>query len=103
MNQAYWAKNPQGPFATLIAMAATYCHPETYDDAYEDLIRRAQAPRPDDDRIRVFKDELREALADPRRLPDDELFKAVDYDDGNDERFLRRLWHDLYGDEPISS
>ena len=34
MNQAYWARNPQGPFATLIAVAATYCHPEVYNDAY---------------------------------------------------------------------
>ena len=37
MNQAYWARNPQAPFATLIAVAATYCHPEAYDDAYHDL------------------------------------------------------------------
>jgi hypothetical protein len=103
VNQAYWAKNPQGPFATLIAMAATYCHPEAYGDAYEDLIRRAQSPRPDDDRIRVFKAELREALADPSRLPDDELFNAVDYGDGSDEKFLRRLWRDLYGDESPTS
>jgi len=43
-----------------------------------------------------------EALADPGQLPGDELFKAVDYGDGSDERFLRRLWDDLYGDEPIA-
>jgi hypothetical protein len=41
-----------------------------------------------------------QALADPGRLPDDELFKAVDYGDGSNEMFLRRLWDDLYGDEP---
>ena len=41
-------------------------------------------------------------LTDPGRLPDDELFKAVDYGDGSDERFLRRLWDDLYGDEPVA-
>ncbi len=41
-------------------------------------------------------------LADLGRLPGDELFKAVDYGDGSDESFLRRLWHDLYGDEPIT-
>jgi hypothetical protein len=35
--------------------------------------------------MRVFKTELREALADPRRLPGDELFNAVDYGDGSDE------------------
>jgi hypothetical protein len=48
----------------------------------------------------VFKEELGEALDDPSRLPDDELFKAVEFDDGSNEAFLRRLWRDLYGDEP---
>jgi hypothetical protein len=32
-------------------------------------------------------------------LPDEELSEAVEYSDGSDERFLRRLWRDLYGDE----
>ncbi|HTX29490.1 MAG TPA: hypothetical protein VME19_20990 [Streptosporangiaceae bacterium] len=102
MNEAYWAKNPSAPFATLIAVAATYCHPEAYGGAYADLIDRARSPEPDDDEIQVFKGQLTEALADPSRLPDDELFKAVDYGDGSDERFLRRLWRDLYGDEPMA-
>jgi len=100
VNQAYWAQNPQGPFATLILVAATYCHPEAYDGAYTDLISRVQSPAPEDEQIRVFRRELGEALADPSRLPDDELFKAVDYGDGSDQAFLRRLWRDLYGDEP---
>jgi hypothetical protein len=30
----------------------------------------------------------------------DELFAAVDYGDGSNEAFLRRVWHDLYGDQP---
>ena len=102
MNEAYWAKNPHGPFATLIAVAATYCHPEAYDGAYTGLIDRARSPEPDDEEMRVFKSELVEALTDPQRLPDDELFKAVDYGDGSDERFLWRLWRDLYGDEPVA-
>ena len=50
--------------------------------------------------IRVFREELREALSDPARLPDNELFKAVDFGDGSDQAFLRRLWHDLYSNEP---
>ena len=62
---------------------------------------RDSPDEPDDDEMRVFKAELRQALADPGRLPDDELFKAVDYADGSDERFLRRVWRDLYGDEPV--
>jgi hypothetical protein len=100
VNQAYWARNPQGPFATLIGVAATYCHPEAYDGAYADLISRVQSAAPEDEEIRVFREELREALADPSRLPDNELSKAVEYDDGSSEAFLRRLWRDLYGDEP---
>jgi len=102
VNEAYWAKHPHGPFATLIAVAATYCHPEAYDGAYADLIDLARSPEPDDEEISVFKEELREALTDPGQLPDDELFKAVDYGDGSDERFLRRVWRDLYGDEPTA-
>ena len=102
MNEAYWARRPQPPFATLIAVAATHCHPEAYDHAYQDLLDRARSAEPDDEEIRVFKNELREALADPSRLPDDELFKAVDYGDGGDQAFLRRLWRDLYGDEPAA-
>jgi hypothetical protein len=101
VNEAYWAKNPSGPFATLIEVAATYCHPEAYSGSYADLIDRARSPEPDDYEIRVFKEQLGEALADPGLLPDDELFKAVDYGDGSDEKFLRRLWRDLYGDEPV--
>jgi hypothetical protein len=84
----------------LIAVAATYCHPEVHNDAYPELIERVRSPAPEDEQIRVFRRELGEALADPSRLPDDELFKAVDYGDGSDQAFLRRLWRDLYGDEP---
>ena len=45
---------------------------------------------------------LREALADPGELPDNELFKAVQFSDGSNKAFLRRLWRDLYGDEPAA-
>jgi hypothetical protein len=61
---------------------------------------RAGPVKTPDDEIRVFRTELREALADPGQLPDNELFKAVQFSDGSNEAFLRRLWHDLYGDEP---
>jgi hypothetical protein len=99
----YWERHPNGPFVTLISVTATYCSPDAYNDAYEDLVSRARSPRPDDDEIRKFKSELGQALADPSQLPGDELSEAVEYDDGSDEQFLRRLWRDLYGDEPISS
>ena len=54
----YWERHPDGPFATLIAVAATYCSPDAYDGAYDDLISRARAPDPDDEEIRAFKAEL---------------------------------------------
>jgi hypothetical protein len=96
----YWERHPDGPFATLIAVAATYCSPDAYDGAYNDLVRRASSDT-DDEEMRVFKAELRRALSNPDELPDDELSEAVEYDDGSDERFLRRLWRDLYGGEPV--
>jgi hypothetical protein len=99
----YWERHPDGPFATLIAVAATYCGPDAYDGAYQDLVRRAREADADDDEMRVFKAELRHALADPAALPDEELSEAVEYDDGTDERFLRRVWRDLYGEEPAAN
>ena len=73
MSTFYWERHPDGPFATLIAVAATYCTPEAYDSAYDDLIGRARAPEPDDEEIRALKVELQHALADPGQLPADEL------------------------------
>lgn len=99
MNGFYWERHPDGPFATLIAVAATYCDPEQSAGAYEDLKRLAK--REDDEEMRVFKAELRRALADPSQLPRGELFEAAEYPEDTDEEFLRRLWRDLYGDEPI--
>lgn len=75
--------------------------PEAYEEAYDDLIERARDPEPDDAEITVFKDQLHGALRDPSQLPKDALFEAAKYDDGSDEKFLRRLWRDLYGDESV--
>ncbi len=101
MNETYWAKHLDGPIATLIRVAATYCDSEQDMDAYDDL--KYLARQDDDAEMKVFKAELRQALNDPSQLPGDELHWAVGYSDGNAEKFMRRLWHDLYGDEPISS
>lgn len=91
----YWERHPDGPFATLIAVASNYLDPENYDlDALKVLAKRDGEPR-----MQVFKSELREALRDPGQLPGDELFGSVEYAEGSDEAFLRQLWHDLYGDE----
>lgn len=99
MASFYWERHPDGPFATLIAIATTYLDPENY---HLDLLKEL-AKREDDEEMRVFKRELREAMRDPGRLPGDELWESVEYSDGSDESFLRRLWHDLYGDEPLEA
>lgn len=95
----YWTRHPDGPFVTLISVAANYLNAEMYRP--EAL--RTRAMRDDDPEMRVFKAELREAIQHPERLPADELDENVEYDDANDEAFLRRLWRDLYGDEPITT
>lgn len=96
MASFYWERCP---FATLIAVVTTYLSPEGYD--LESLQRLAK--RQDDQEMRVFKAELRAAIRDPSQLPGGELSESVEYDDGSDEAFLRRLWHDLYGDEPLNA
>jgi hypothetical protein len=99
MASFYWERHPDGPFVTLITIASTYLDPENYDlDSLKVL-----AKREGDEKMRVFKFELREALRDPSQLPGDELWDSVEYSDGSDEAFLRRLWHDLYGDEPVDA
>jgi hypothetical protein len=95
----YWERHPDGPFATLISVAANYLHPENWD---LDLLKRF-SNRYDFDEARVFKSELREALRDPDRLPGDELSWSVQYDNGSTEAFLIWLWHELYGDEPFEA
>jgi hypothetical protein len=37
------------------------------------------------------------------KVPRSELSSHVQYDDGSPEAFLRRLWRDLYGDEPVGA
>ena len=65
----YWERHPNGPFATLIEVATTYLDPENYD--LEELVSLAR--REDDEEMRVFKLQLREAVKDPSKLPGNEL------------------------------
>ena len=92
----YWKRHPDGPFVTLIAVATTYLHPEA-----DDLESLQELAKDDDPEMRVFKDELRQAITHPDQVPRDELSSHVQYDDGSPEAFLRRLRRDLYGDEPV--
>ena len=99
MEEFYWKRQPDGPFATLIRIATTYLHPEA--DDLESLQRLAK--RKNDIEMHIFKAELRDAIKNPDELPDDELSKHVQYEDGSPEAFLRRLWRDLYGDESVDT
>lgn len=98
MNQPYWIRHPDGPFVTLIAVATTYLHPEA--DELELLQERAKDDAHDPEML-IFKAELRDAITHPDEVPRAELSSHVQYDDGSPEKFLRRLWRDLYGDEPV--
>jgi hypothetical protein len=99
MGEFYWKRHPDGPFATLIRISTTYLHPEA--DDLESLQRLAKGGN--DPEMRIFKAELRDAIKDPDQVPRDELSKHVEYEDGSPEAFLRRLWRDLYGDEPVDT
>jgi hypothetical protein len=99
MTGFYWQRHPDGPFATLIRISTTYLHPEV--DDLESLQRLAK--RENDKEMRTFKAELREAIKDPGQVPAGELSRHVHYEDGSPEAFLRHLWRDLYGDEPIDA
>jgi hypothetical protein len=95
----FWRYNEDAPFATLLSVVDGHCHPEAGEWAYTELQRLAK----DDtsEVMRKFKAELREVMGDPSKLPPGALSTAAEYDDGTDEAFLRRLWRDLYGDEPV--
>ncbi len=99
MDDFYWKRHPDGPFAVLIRIATTYLHPEV--DDLESLQRLAQLD--DGQEMQAFKNELRQAIIHPDEVPRDELSSHVEYDDGSPEKFLLRLWRDLYGDEPVSA
>jgi hypothetical protein len=99
MEGFYWKRHPDGPFATLIRVSSTYLHPEA--DDLESL--QSLAKRENDEEMRIFKVELREAIKDPDQVPEEELWRYVQFEDGSPEAFLRHLWRDLYGDEPIDA
>ena len=79
MEEFYWERHPDGPFATLIRVATTYLHPEA--DNLESLHQLAK--REDDEEMRAFKAELRQAVNDPGQVPADELSEHVQYEDGS--------------------
>ncbi|GAB3399995.1 hypothetical protein [Flindersiella endophytica] len=92
----YRNENTEAPFYWLISTLRTYLEPEVYDfdQLVDDLQSRSEWTR-------QFKDQHRAALLDPSQLPDGAIYWAASYDDGNQVRYLRRLWRDLYPGEPV--
>jgi hypothetical protein len=89
-------RDPRAPFGILIRIAATCLHPGA--DQFKP--RRWRAHGHDDEAMRAFKAVLRAAVSDPGQVPGAGLSRHVRYHDGSPGAFLRRLWRDLYGDEP---
>lgn len=86
-------------WTTLLQVIEAHCHPDADSEAYADL--QALARDPEDEEMRVFKDELRAALIDPGLLPEGRLFRVAQFEDGSDAQFLARLWRDLYPGEAL--
>jgi hypothetical protein len=73
MGEFYWKRDPDGPFATLIRIATTYLHPEA--DDLQSL--QTLAKRENDEEMRTFKAELRQAIENPALVPNEELSEHV--------------------------
>jgi hypothetical protein len=92
---------PDVPYATVLRLVRAHCHPDAHMAGFLALVLRASNP-PDPEMVR-FKAELRDLLSGGvDRLSDGALCKAAQYDEDDDDKtFLVRLWHDLYGSEPV--
>jgi hypothetical protein len=97
----YWQKDRNAPFAFFLGVLSTYVHPDA-GMTIDDLAEWLHYPEPGEEAIR-FKDDFRRLLSgELDQLPKGALGTAAEYEDGSDEAFLRRLWHELYGDEPVT-
>lgn len=95
-----WRRDPNSPFAYFLGIVDTYLHPESGYDV-GDLAEWLGHANPQEKAIR-FKDEFQRLLSgELDKLPEYALFTATAFDDGSDEAFLRRLWRELYGNEPV--
>lgn len=101
MIRPYWRENRDAPFATMLSTIDHYCHPEAHAEAFDELIELTRRPEPPD-WVRRFKEELRTAVSGNREgIHPQAISVAAEYDDGSDDAYLRRLWSELYPDEPI--
>jgi hypothetical protein len=101
VNQNYsWRRDKTSPFAFFLRIIDSYCHPES-GMTVDDLREWVRYPEQTDEMI-LFKDEFRRLLSgEIDQLPKGALGTASAFDDDSEEAYLRRLWHELYGDEPV--
>ncbi|MBM7791380.1 hypothetical protein [Tenggerimyces flavus] len=98
-----WVRGGDKPFGTLLSYCGTYLHPDDYYGGLEQL--RLQVSVPEEERhpdTKQFLVELRRVIVgDTEGLPKDALFEAAQYDDGSDDAFVKRVWAQLFPDEPL--
>ncbi|PRY00635.1 hypothetical protein [Allonocardiopsis opalescens] len=107
MSLPWWKTDKDARFSELLRAVRTYYHPDTAQDGAPERLRRLvyrvenEGLRAEFHDIPRFLAELRAAIIDPGQVPDDELFNAACFEDGSDEAFLARVWHDIYPDRPL--
>ncbi|GAA5009232.1 hypothetical protein [Actinopolymorpha pittospori] len=69
-------------------------------EAYDALVENAGDPQLAET-MAPFKEQLIAAIVDLDQVPDGALFDAAMHSDGSGDKLLRRLWRDLYPDEPV--
>lgn len=98
-----WVRDADKPFGTLLSYCSTYLHPDVYYGGLEDL--KLQTGKPEDEwapETKQFVAELKRVIVGDRDgLPEDAIFKACYYDDGSDEAFVKRVWGELFPNEPL--
>ena len=92
--EPYWRDNLHGRFVTLLNTL------DRYQDRYAELVALVSSHEAPPWTL-IVREDLQRALRDVSQIPTGALWTAAHYDDENDEAFLRRLWRDFYGDEPI--
>jgi hypothetical protein len=98
-----WVRDRDKPFATLLSYCGTYLHPDVYYGGLEQLKYACSLPEEEQNiDTKQFIAELRRVIVGDRdELPKDAIFKACYYDDGSEEKFVKRLWSELFPNEPL--
>lgn len=83
-------------FGWLYRLLEGFLHPEVNDfDALYEFVRS------DDPAAGLFRQQLQEAMQNFDEEIEYHLDYITAYDDGSGDRYLRRVWRDLYPGEPV--